>query len=91
VLSGTDWGSISATATGLIVSGSLAGALLGSALAFLVADPLGEQGLTPLPGENYPSAPVRNLKKATDLMQRWPAGQGASALLVARASPVQCH
>lgn len=56
VLSGTDWGSISATATGLIVSGSLAGALLGSALAFLVADPLGKK--CPLSRETWHCACV---------------------------------
>ena len=40
-LSPPEWSTISATATGMVVSGSLGGALLGSALAYGVADPLG--------------------------------------------------
>eukprot|EP00897_Mesotaenium_endlicherianum_P000931 jgi/Mesen1/10839/ME000093S10358 len=42
-LSGTDWYDLSATATGLVVSGSLAGALAGSALAFVIADLIGRR------------------------------------------------
>ncbi|CAI5978832.1 unnamed protein product [Closterium sp. NIES-64] len=41
VLSGTDWFDLSSTAVGLVVSGSLGGALLGCLLAFRIADPLG--------------------------------------------------
>ncbi|KAG0622798.1 hypothetical protein M758_3G124200 [Ceratodon purpureus] len=42
-LSGTDWYSLSAIQTGLVVSGSLYGALLGSILAFNIADFLGRR------------------------------------------------
>eukprot|EP00271_Cylindrocystis_brebissonii_P004344 TRINITY_DN1598_c0_g1_i1.p1 TRINITY_DN1598_c0_g1~~TRINITY_DN1598_c0_g1_i1.p1 ORF type:complete len:583 (+),score=96.72 TRINITY_DN1598_c0_g1_i1:28-1776(+) len=43
VLSGTNWYDLSATATGLVVSGSLGGALVGSGLAFGIADYLGRR------------------------------------------------
>ncbi|CAI7861503.1 unnamed protein product, partial [Closterium sp. NIES-53] len=43
VLSGTDWFDLSSTAVGLVVSGSLGGALLGCLLAFRIADPLGRR------------------------------------------------
>lgn len=42
-LSGTDWYSLSSIQTGLVVSGSLYGALLGSILAFNIADSLGRR------------------------------------------------
>jgi hypothetical protein len=45
-LSGTSWFDLSPLATGLVVSGSLGGALLGSILAYLIADPLGESQCT---------------------------------------------
>ena len=42
-LSGTDWYSLSSIQTGLVASGSLYGALLGSVLAFNIADFLGRR------------------------------------------------
>lgn len=43
MMSGTDWYSLSAVQEGLVVSGSLGGALLGSGLAFGIADFLGRR------------------------------------------------
>ncbi|KAL6784490.1 hypothetical protein ACKKBF_B02020 [Auxenochlorella protothecoides x Auxenochlorella symbiontica] len=43
-LSGTDWYALSPLLTGLVVSSSLGGALLGSAAAFVVGDRLGRRG-----------------------------------------------
>lgn len=43
VLSGTDWYNLSPAAVGLVVSGSLGGALAGSILAFGIADILGRR------------------------------------------------
>ncbi|CAI5958115.1 unnamed protein product [Closterium sp. NIES-64] len=61
VLSGTDWFDLSSTAVGLVVSGSLGGALLGCLLAFRIADPLGNHTPNqPLSVTTLPPAPLGN-------------------------------